>query len=42
MVMEWNPWRRDFPYPSRWTLRFTQPPLQWILGYFTCGKAAKA
>ena len=25
-------WRRDFPHPSRPTLRPTQPPVQWVPG----------
>ena len=33
---------RDFPYPSRPTLGPTQPPTQWVQGFFRGGKAAGA
>ena len=32
-------WWRDFPHPSRPTLRNTQPPIQWVSGIFPGGKA---
>ena len=35
-------WRRDFPHPTRPVLRPTQPPIQWVPGLFTRGKAAGA
>ena len=27
-------WGRDFPHPSRLTLRPTQPPVQWVQGLY--------
>jgi len=27
-------WRRDFPHPSRPSLRSTQPPIQWVPASF--------
>ena len=31
---------RDFPHPSRPTLRSTQPPMQWVPGLFAGSKTA--
>jgi hypothetical protein len=35
-------WGREFPHPSRSDLGPTQPPIQWISGFFPGGKASGA
>jgi hypothetical protein len=40
---EFEPWwGRDFLDPSRLVLKSTQPPVKWVLGLFSWGKAARA